>query len=99
MEGSLSPVCSSHFAVRHGVAMVVGSVHGERQGSCPGAFPGPREVERSSVSTSYDGKWAGGPAAPTSRDAWPYVPAGCGLPVWVKPAMGGCPVFAVAVQG
>lgn len=63
---------------------------------------GTREVERSNVSMSYDGK--GGSSAPTttltySRDSLAlYVPAELAGRLGEKPALGGC-VFAVAVQG
>lgn len=63
---------------------------------------GTREVERSNVSMSYDGK--GGASAPTttltySRDSLAlYVPAELAGRLGDKPALGGC-VFAVAVQG
>ena len=63
---------------------------------------GTREVERSNVSTSYDGK--AGSASPTttltySRDSLAlYVPAELAARLGDKPALNGC-VFAVAVQG
>ena len=63
---------------------------------------GTREVERSNISMSYDGK--GGASAPTttltySRDSLAlYVPAELAGRLGDKPALGGC-VFAVAVQG
>jgi len=63
---------------------------------------GHREVERSNISTSYDGKpGAGGPTTTLtySRDSLAlYVPAELAYRLGEKPAMGGC-VFAVAVQG
>jgi hypothetical protein len=63
---------------------------------------GHREVERSNVSTSYDGK--GGASGPTttltySRDSLAlYVPAELAYRLGEKAELGGC-VFAVAVQG
>lgn len=63
---------------------------------------GTREVERSNVSTSYDGK--AGPSSPTttltySRDSLAlYVPAELAARLGDKPSLNGC-VFAVAVQG
>ena len=63
---------------------------------------GTREVERSNVSTSYDGK--AGSTSPTttltySRDSLAlYVPAELAERLGDKPALNGC-VFAVAVQG
>ena len=63
---------------------------------------GNREVERSNLSTSYDGK--AGSSGPTttltySRDSLAlYVPAELAARLGDKPAMNGC-VFAVAVQG
>lgn len=63
---------------------------------------GTREVERSNVSTSYDGK--AGSTSPTttltySRDSLAlYVPAELSARLGDKPSMNGC-VFAVAVQG
>lgn len=63
---------------------------------------GHREVERSNISTSYDGKpGAGGPTTTLtySRDSLAlYVPAELAYRLGEKPALGGC-VFAVAVQG
>lgn len=63
---------------------------------------GTREVERSNVSTSYDGK--AGSTSPTttltySRDSLAlYVPAELAARLGDKPTLNGC-VFAVAVQG
>ncbi len=63
---------------------------------------GHREVERSNVSASYDGK--PGSSGPTttltySRDSLAlYVPAELSYRLGEKPSLGGC-VFAVAVQG
>jgi hypothetical protein len=63
---------------------------------------GTREVERSNVSTSFDGK--AGSSSPTttltySRDSLAlYVPAELAARLGDKPLLGGC-VFAVAVQG
>lgn len=63
---------------------------------------GTREVERSNVSTSYDGK--AGSSSPTttltySRDSLAlYVPAELAARLGDKPSLNGC-VFAVAVQG
>jgi type IV secretory pathway TraG/TraD family ATPase VirD4 len=63
---------------------------------------GTREVERSNVSTSYDGK--AGSTSPTttltySRDSLAlYVPAELAARLGDKPSLSGC-VFAVAVQG
>jgi type IV secretory pathway TraG/TraD family ATPase VirD4 len=63
---------------------------------------GTREVERSNVSSSYDGK--AGSTSPTttltySRDSLAlYVPAELAARLGDKPSMNGC-VFAVAVQG
>jgi hypothetical protein len=63
---------------------------------------GTREVERSNVSTSYDGK--AGSNSPTttltySRDSLAlYVPAELAARLGDKPSLNGC-VFAVAVQG
>jgi hypothetical protein len=63
---------------------------------------GTREVERSNVSTSYDGK--AGSTSPTttltySRDSLAlYIPAELAARLGDKPSLSGC-VFAVAVQG